>query len=367
MIDLDKALLVRGGFSTMWQGSKEIRSNQRVSIATGLQASPLPRGQKAVEYLLQVVLTARAKAPLNPSMDSCSENVGSCFDYFSMASFEGEKSELILVTDALSLSPIYWLGSPEFLVFSSRQTFLRIFLGESFEPDLQAAMEYLVIGHLLGSKSLIRGVELLAPGSMLTYRQGRISIKRYVDLALGSPQSITLEEAVGRVLEFLRSKVNSYFQLNGNTAVASFLSGGWDSRLLAALIKEAGRLEVTFTTQQQVRLQGRLISEKAIAKEVSQLLGVENRFILPQYRSPQNRVKRAALLDYTTWFHDWAFSMTQHVPTAKYLLADGLLGDILLRGLYVFQELEESQQKGMERCAEIFTRLYLEGFNPYTR
>ena len=357
LIELEKALLARAGFSTMWQGQKEIQSNGRVTVATGLQAKPLPATQNATEYILNA---AAGKASLSPK-SACSY-----FDYFSLASLGGQSEEVLLLTDPLGLSPIYWVRKGGFLLFSSRQTFLRLFLGESCEPDLLAAMEYLVIGHPLGSKSLIRGVELLDPGSMLRYGKGRLSVESYTSTALRPTQSISLLRAADMVAEFLRAKVDSYFQLHEGT-VASFLSGGWDSRLLAALFKEAGKLKITFTTQQQVRFQGQLISEKAIAEEVAQLLGVENRFVSPEYRSPRSRARRAALLDYTTWFHDWAFSVTRELPMGRHLLADGLLGDILLRGLYVSEDLEKSKEMGIDRTAELLSKLYLRGFNPYTR
>jgi hypothetical protein len=74
------------------------------------------------------------------------------------------------------------------------------------------------------------------------------------------------------------------------------------------------------------------------------------------------------MVDYATWFHDWAYSLAERLPRDMYLFCDGILGDILLRGLYVAPEVERYQrEQSRDRVAEWFHARYLAGFNTYTR
>jgi hypothetical protein len=172
--------------------------------------------------------------------------------------------------------------------------------------------------------------------------------------------------AADRLFEHLVSKRDHYARLCDDP-VLGFLSGGWDSRLLVALFASAGRVTATLTTQQRVRLGRRYVSEGHIAQAVARLLGVENRFVAPAYRNPATLHRRAALLDGSTWFHDWAFAMAEEVPEAGVLMLDGLLGDILIRALFLDDELARTQARGnRETLRRALHRRYLRGFNPYT-
>ncbi len=342
------------GASCMWQGPNHF-SGKGWAVATGLQSRPIRRNQYAIEFLIEQATRS-------------SQAHEDCFDSFSLAHYDQKTHCLTLMTDPLGISPIYWMETTDSLVFSSHQTFLRLFQDRGFQPDLQGVMEYLVIGHNIGDKCLIKGVRVLPPGCLLRSYGGRWKIEKYRPMPSRGSENMSVSEAVELVVGCLKEQVEAYSEVAGpETPVACFLSGGWDSRLLAALFKVSGHLALTYTTQQQTRFNGRLISEKAIAREVADLLGVENKFILPEYRTPDNALSRAILLDFTTWFHDWAFSMVERVPEKKYLLVDGLLGDILLRGLYVSTELEKSLKHGPQETAEVFYQLYENGFNPYTR
>jgi len=127
-------------------------------------------------------------------------------------------------------------------------------------------------------------------------------------------------------------------------------------------------MTVTYTSQQRTRFQDRLISEKKIAKEVADLIGVRNQFVPPVYRTCKTRDNRARVLDYTTWFHDWAFHLTEKLPYDAYMFCDGLLGDILLRGLYIIPDFHECIiNKDRDTAVRRLHSSYLRGFNIYTR
>ncbi len=347
-------IFAQAGFKDMWQGPKILYANKLYSMACGIQGRKISGCKTTLEYLVNHF------AAQEPHIDNF-------FDRFSLAIIDENTRKSILATDPLGISPVFYYMYGTALVFSSHQIFLKYFLGMDFQIDWQGVLEYLVIGHCMGNRTLIKNACLLGPGSMLILENGRCEKKTYFNFDHPVADSISLEEAGDMIMDHLLSKCKAYGSLS-TKPTAGFLSGGWDSRLLVSLFLKEQDLRFTYTTQQQIRFQGMLISEKKIAKEVSSFLGVKNRFIAPVYRTPKTRDIRAKRLDYSTWFHDWAFALTEHLPQDRYLFFDGLLGDILLRALFITPELQALINTGQrDKVAELFYEQYISGFNRYTR
>ena len=199
-------------------------------------------------------------------------------------------------------------------------------------------LEFLVIGHALGRKTLLRGVDLLPPGTGLACENGAVRPFSYLRGALRwAPEDAGLaREGGGPPAGNTWRKSGDRYKELCDDPVLGFLSGGWDSRLLVALFAEAG----AYRTDPSPPSRGcAWVSTTSPRKpwpvRWPGLLGVENRFVPPSYRDPSTLHARAARLDHATWFHDWAFRMAGEVPLGRYLMLDGLLGDILLRALLV--------------------------------
>lgn len=351
------ALLARSGFGRLWQGPAFLSSQALDAAAIGVQWRRTEAWDTALTALAEALVTGRDPA-----------RMAFGFDGFACAAVPGDDRPPVLATDPLGLfSPAYAVRGTS-LVFSSHQGFLRFLLGPEVQPDLQAVLEFLIIGHALGDKTLISGVGLIPPGTRLVCEAGGVRAEPYADPGGGkaAERPVSVRAAAERLFDHLVFKRDSYADLC-NDPVLGFLSGGWDSRLLTALFAGTGRIAGTLTTQQRVRLGPRFVSEERIAAEVAHLLGLGNRFVPPSYRDPSNLPSRAARLDWTTWFHDWSFHMADEVPQGSCLLLDGLMGDVLLRALFVDDELAAAQKAGDRKAAQrALHRRCLQGFNTYT-
>ena len=345
-------LLAQAGDGRLWQGPLLLSNADLDAAAAGIQWRRLGEAETALGALARGLLGPEPKAP-------------EAFDGFSCALFPQAAGHPTLAVDPVGLFPLCYAVRGGTLLFSSHQTLLRALLGPDAGPDIQAALEFLVAGHPLGDKTLLEGVCMLPPGTRLVCRDGGVHLSSYAKpwSASGPP---ALASAADLLHERLVHKRDRYARLSGDPVIG-FLSGGWDSRLLVALFAEAGRISHTLTTRQKVRFGGRFVSEERIAAEVAALLHVENRFVAPRYRDPSNLHRRSALLDCATWFHDWSFAMAEEVPEGRFLMLDGLLGDILLRALFLDDELATAQEAG-DRSAlcRILHRRFVRGFNPYT-
>ena len=355
-VESDRSVLVQASFPHLWQNSKLLSNLKFDVVALGVQWQKIPNFESAVDYLVSTL-----------TLEKC--EIENYFDYFNCVILDKDQNRAVLATDPLGINPlIYSLEKDHYLTFSSHQIFFKHLLGDAFQINWQAAFEYLIIGHNIGNKTLIRDVNVLPPGSRLVcYPDTQTIIRDLTPFTDVKKEEMTLAVAVDLIFSHLMQKCGSYSSLT-KKPMAGLLSGGWDSRLLISIFSNLQNMAMTYTSQQKKRFKKRLISEKKIAKVVAQRIGVKNQFVSPQYRSVQNRDIRASMVDYTTWLHDWAFTLAQKLPWDDYIFCDGLLGDILLRGLYVVPELQKCMEKKDKEAAVVSLHSrYINGFNTYTR
>ncbi|MCH7616137.1 MAG: hypothetical protein IH978_10455 [Nitrospinae bacterium] len=140
---------------------------------------------------------------------------------------------LILANDALGSYPLYWYTDSQHFVFASELK--SVLQGRETRPSLnpQAVADYLTFGFLVGNKTLDPSVQLLAPGSFLTYRwdNRECVVEPYTRLdSLFHPWAGTEEE----YHEELRPLFNGAVQrvVKGAHRIGLSLSGGLDSRMI---------------------------------------------------------------------------------------------------------------------------------------
>jgi asparagine synthase (glutamine-hydrolysing) len=180
--------------------------------------------------------------------------------------------ELTLVADRIGSYPLYWSLTDDGLVFASE---MRAIARSGMASDLNpaAVADCLTFGFPMGTKTLARGVELVAPGSALTYcwRTGQLSIARYASLADGfTPWTGTKEDFLEALATAFRAAVGR--SLHGAHAFGLALSGGLDSRaILSALNGHASSL-TTYT------LGADGCADQVIADRLASLAGTRHLF-----------------------------------------------------------------------------------------
>lgn len=355
IIESNRSVLVQASFPHMWQGGKSKSGKEYDAVASGVQWREIPHFKSTLDYLIRALTSEGSEIP-------------DYFDLFSCILLEKKENRVIGATDPLGLSALLYLVEEPFLAFSSHQSFFKHFLGNTLHINWQAVFEYLIIGHNIGNKTLHKNVRAIPPGCKLVYHHHKSSIVKYAPgFDIPPDEGMPLQEAVTLVYDHLARKCENYAALT-TKPFAGFLSGGWDSRLLISLFANMQKMANTYTSQQKARFRTRFISEKKIAREVAHFIGIPNHFVAPTYRDIKTRARRGRIVDHSTWFHDWAFSLADKLPYDRYVFCDGLLGDILLRGLFVTPELRQHiVKKDRARAVNTFHTQYLRGFNPYTR
>ncbi len=162
---------------------------------------------------------------------------------FALALWDEARSELLLARDRFGIKPLYYVEASEQLVFASEIKSLLAHPDVAAQPDFEAIYSYLCLRYVPGPATAIKDVKKLMPGHVLTMSNGEYRTERYWELPeIGkgrAPNSSELREAL---LDAVKSHLVS------DVPLGVFLSGGLDSSLIVALMREAGVGSVrTFT------------------------------------------------------------------------------------------------------------------------
>jgi len=183
------------------------------------------------------------------------------------------RRQLFAATDHVGSYPIYWRADANGLILSSDLSALLAAGTFARRVNLRAVADYLTIGAVLGDKTLVDGVLLLDPGTLLRYDAGqdRISLHSYVQL-----ESFFQDKAVDK-RDYLEHVTKAFANavgraLDGPGPMGLSLSGGLDSRaILSAANGRAASLR-TYT----LGIDG--CADQAIAGKLSRIAGTRHHY-----------------------------------------------------------------------------------------
>ncbi len=188
---------------------------------------------------------------------------------FAIAILDG--NDLYLVRDRLGKKPLFYLHNRDQFIFASEIKGLTPFLTKkSLNKD--ALISYLGFLAPTPPHTFFRGIQKLGAGEIVHFDGNKIEKKSYYSL-LDTPSSVITDEkmATEKIEEdFIESM---RLRLSADVPMASLLSGGIDSALIAAVAKEQGTLLQTFTLGYA---EYQNYDERANAKFTADALGVQN-------------------------------------------------------------------------------------------
>ncbi len=187
---------------------------------------------------------------------------------FAIALKDGEI--LYLFRDRLGKKPLFYHQGKSFIFASEIKALVPFLKQKKLNND--ALLSYLSFLAPTPPHTFYEGIYKLAAGEYLTYRDNKVEVKRYYDLLHVSPSSIEDESfALNLLEENLLDSIST--RLNSSVPVASLLSGGIDSALIAAISKKMGHNLHTFTLGYN---EYQNYDERKNAMVTAECLGVEN-------------------------------------------------------------------------------------------
>ena len=171
--------------------------------------------------------------------------------------------------DWLGMCRIFTAEAGGVTVFSSRPGLVARFLGQSVIPDDDGWMSYAACGHFGGASSPVRGVRLLGPGQRVIGRrrdgggwdltdETRLSVDDLISAGIAA-RADGLDAALDQAAEGLAAAASSVDNLY-DAPIRLGLSGGRDSRVIAASLVSRGRLP-TFHTNADIAAEAEVAQE----------------------------------------------------------------------------------------------------------
>ncbi|HKQ47026.1 MAG TPA: asparagine synthase (glutamine-hydrolyzing) [Phycisphaerae bacterium] len=262
---------------------------------------------------------------------------------FAFAVWDEPRRRLLVARDRLGVKPLYYCLDDDRLLFSSElKSLLAARVRAEFDPT--ALADYLTYSFIPSPRTIFTGIHKLPPGSLLTYQNGRVTVRPYWDLAYQGLSDRPLDELADSLWENLQRATSR--RLVSDVPVAAFLSGGLDSTAVAWAMTKTSRAPVVTLT---CGFDEKDFDERAKARTVAALLGTDHHDAIVR---PQS----VGWADTLCEFFDEPFADASAIPTYQLsqfakryatVLLSGDGGDEILAGYrrYRFDRYEGQVRK----------------------
>ena len=161
---------------------------------------------------------------------------------FGFAIWDEKRQSLLLARDRSGIKPVFYAaGRNGDLVFGSE---IKAILASGMiaaELDELAVSEYFALGTIAGDRTMFRGIRKLLPGHTLEWRDGVIRVEPYWSLPTYEPGRVEFADLGAAADEFWRRFVEAVdIELMSDVPLGVFLSGGLDSSLIVAAMRQSG-------------------------------------------------------------------------------------------------------------------------------
>jgi len=223
---------------------------------------------------------------------------------FAFCILDSNKNIFLLARDRLGIKPLYYYDRDGRFMFGSE---MKIFLEGGIEKRLSqyALNHYLLFGYTPSGQSILEDVKKLPPGSCIVYSLDERKVKqrrRYWSLQFADDPQITQEQAKRAILQKLTESVRA--RLVSDVPLGAFLSGGIDSSIIVALMREHVRQLNTFS----IKFDYPGYNESRYAKRVSDMFGTDHHEIEFNAQSVRD------LIDGLPYYYDEPFGDSSMIP-----------------------------------------------------
>jgi len=261
---------------------------------------------------------------------------------FAFGLWDGRAERLQLVRDRFGIKPLYYAQTTRAFVFASE---VRALLASGLVTaalDLESVWHYVGYQTTPTPRTLIQGVWMLEPATVLDVTAGGVTSTRtywsLLESASREPVPSSRDAAMIRVGQLLRESVDEH--LVSDVPVAAFLSGGIDSGAIVSAMTAAGSKPRTFT----VSLDDNALDESAAAAATARHFATDHTTIrlsgsdladeLPAILAATDHPSGDAV-------NTWVVSRAVHQQGLKVALS-GLGGDEVFGGYPSFRHLRRA-------------------------
>jgi asparagine synthase (glutamine-hydrolysing) len=157
---------------------------------------------------------------------------------FAFAIWDKRERKLFIARDRVGVKPLHYCLAGETLVFASEIKSILQHPAIARDVNLEAISDFLTFGYVPDPASAFRGIFKLEAGHTLTFKDGRLSTRRYWDFEYnqnGGAEPVREESYyTERIRELIAESVR--LRLISDVPLGAFLSGGIDSSTVVAMM-----------------------------------------------------------------------------------------------------------------------------------
>ena len=195
---------------------------------------------------------------------------------FHVVIFDSEARRLTIINDRIGILPMYWHSTTNLFSFGPRLRHLAR-SGSKWSPNPGAVINFLSVGHYLGSSTQTKEASFLTPATILEIdtQTLEVSQRRYWNLVYDPDMDASTKELGSRLGNAILEAVD-LFMTPSLEKPGIFLSGGWDSRSILGSMMKLGsppRMVITNGVSDEFRF-----SDTWMAKRMANDLELPYRF-----------------------------------------------------------------------------------------
>lgn len=184
---------------------------------------------------------------------------------FSFIIYDEIEKKIFGARDHFGIKPLYYIDNSEYISFSSEYKAL-LGLVDNMNINKEALQNYLSFQFTPKYKTMINEIKEVANGTYFIISEGNLKFSRYHKVDFNSKENITKED----VYNVITDSINHH--MISNVEVGTFLSGGIDSTIVAAVASKINPKIKSFSVGFGV--EG--YNELEVAKKTADALGIEN-------------------------------------------------------------------------------------------
>jgi asparagine synthase (glutamine-hydrolysing) len=196
---------------------------------------------------------------------------------FAIALWDKTRNRLILARDRLGIKPLYYAKVPGSLIFASElKALIKANLIErTLNPS--ALKTLLSLGSVLEPETIVKGVKMLPPATLLIWEKGILKSKPFWQLGFGKKE-YSQQQAVSLLKQKLTQAVSE--RLISERPLGVFLSAGYDSSTVAYLAQKATRAPIkTLTVSFEAQKDPHALDEAKFAGHLAKTLDTRHQEI----------------------------------------------------------------------------------------
>ena len=228
---------------------------------------------------------------------------------FAIAIYDSVRGKVILFRDRAGVKPLFWYHRDGLILFGSELKTFSAHKGFKKDIDFDALSLYFQRGYISAPYTIFKHTHKLLPGHFLEIdlKNQSLSEKKYWDVvdAYNAPKStLSYAEAMEKTEALMLSSFQ--YRMIADVPVGVFLSGGYDSTAVAALLQKNSTSRIkTFT----IGFDDPKFNEAQHARSVAELIGTEHQEYTCTYQDALDILPEWASI------YDEPFGDTSGIPT----------------------------------------------------